>query len=116
LVALNVKLKELSPMRVEIYCSGNYCRDLAEDLDEAFESAGFDSYIEFPLFDIGKGIGISPDTPATQAIAAAIKGSSGGAVDFRVFDAVDAKGAKTEIKNKVIIALARRPAVPQPAQ
>lgn len=114
LVVLNATLVEMVPTKIEIYCPGNWCRDMAEDLDEAFESAGFDSYLVPPIFDIGKGVGISPDTKDVRTIADAIRIASGGAVDLKVFDPVDDKGNKVDVKDKIVIALARRAALPQP--
>lgn len=107
MIYLNNALKNIQPKRVEIYCPGNYCRDLAEDLDEVFESAGFDSYLEAPVFDPGKGMGIAPDTPDTRAIAKAILDGSSGTLDLQVF-AGDEKA-----KDKIVIALARKAALPK---
>jgi hypothetical protein len=111
LVRLHAHLRQIKSAKVEIYCGGNFCRGLAEDLDEAFESAGHDAYLEAPMFDLGKGIGISPDTPATRAMAAAVSNATGGAVTFKVLVPRDDKGAEIAMPDKVVIGLGRKPRV-----
>jgi hypothetical protein len=110
LLALHKDLRGIThtPVMVEIYCTGNFCRDLAEDLDEAFESAGFDASLQTPIFDPGKGQGISPDTPQTRAMADAIRKATDGRVVLQVFDPLDGNGKKVGLTDRVQILLARR--------
>lgn len=100
------RVRAITASRVEIYCNGNYCRDLAEDLDEALESGGFDSYIEHPLFDLGKGMAIAPDNEQTRAIATALRDATGGRLALTVM----AAGRDTDTAGKIVIAIARKKA------
>lgn len=107
IAALHEQLKWIPKEKVRIFSSGNYAKDLAEDLDEVFESAGFDSYLENPLIDPGKGIGISPANERSRAIATAISQATNGRLNLGVFDAVGADG-KPVGETGIVIVLARR--------
>lgn len=102
----STRVRAITASRVEIYCNGNYCRDLAEDLDEAFEAGGFDSYIEHPMFDLGKGMAIAPDTEQTRAIATALRDATGGRLALTVM----AAGKDTDTAGKIVVAIARNKA------
>jgi hypothetical protein len=101
--AINEVLRDLPASKVQIFCGGNFCRRLAEDLDEAFESAGFDSTIELPMFDLGKGMAISPANDASRKIAASIRDITSGQVDLKVID------QSRPVAGRLIIALGRIP-------
>lgn len=114
LAALQGRLRGLGGERVNIFCQGSFCRELAEDLDEAFESSGFDSYLELPLIDIGKGIGISPKSDKTAAIAGAIRDATGGRIKLPVLDVPKLKGADgKETLAPIAIAIGRVPLAPK---
>jgi hypothetical protein len=70
--------------RVEIYCNGAACSDLAHDLDDTIQDAGAESSIERSWHSMGSGIGISPDDARSQAVARAIKEATGGAISPQV--------------------------------
>lgn len=111
LTALRDGVKQLAPQKVSIYCGGNYCRDLAEDLDEALESAGIDSYIEFPLFDLGKGTGAGPNSEQVRTLVDAIKSATGGRVDLPAMDPPPGPNGKpVDYNGSIVIALGRKPA------
>jgi hypothetical protein len=110
LTALNAVLRQIKSARVEIYCGGSFCRGLAEDLDEAFESAGHDSNLEVPMFDIGKGLGISPSDARTRKIAQEIAIVTKGLVILKVLVPTDAKGKPVDTGGKIVIALGRKKA------
>jgi hypothetical protein len=77
---LAASLPDLKGTRVEIYCNGAACSDLAHDLDDTIQDAGATSSIERPWHSMGTGIGISPDDARGQALARAIKEATGGAI------------------------------------
>ena len=110
LALLQERLRGLGGEKISIYCQGSFCRELAEDLDEAFESSGFDSYLEMPLFDMGKGLGISPKTDKTVAIAGAIRDVTRGRLNMPVHDVPKIRGPDgTEAAPPIVIAVGRRP-------
>lgn len=92
--------------KIDIVCGGTFCQGLAEDLDEALASAGHEINLGIPMFDIGKGAAISPDSETTRAIASAIKAASG--YQFKVLQprTPDGKIVKAE---KIVIAIGRKP-------
>lgn len=109
LIEVGERLRKLSPGKIQVFCAGNYCRGLAEDLDEVFESSGHDSYLEVPLVDPGKGIGISPDNGRSREIAAALRDGTKGRVDLQILPAKDAKGNDIPIDGTVIVLARRKP-------
>lgn len=102
LVSLQKQIVSLNKngQKVEIYCGGFFCRRLAEDLDEMFESSGWDSTLPLPIFDLGKGLGISPKNPTTEAIAKIFS-----ELGFE-FSVLDVPGQKAS--GSVVIAIGRR--------
>jgi hypothetical protein len=103
LVAINSALRKLPATKIQVFCGGNFCRALAEYFDEAFESAGFDSTIELPMFDLGKGMAISPDNDEARSAAAAIKAATSGRIDLKVID------QSHPVAGRLVIAIGRKP-------
>lgn len=98
-------------LKVQIFCGGSWCSDLAEDLDEVMDQAGADSAHVRPAFDAtdaaGKpiaGIGMWPKTDATVRIAGGISAATNGRIDIRVMDAPT--GDKSD---SVVIVIGRKP-------
>src|ERR1700686_1286321 len=63
---------QLRGKKVEVYCGGGWCHDLAQDLDEVMDRVGAKSTTEVPFIALGAGLGVSPSTPETRALAAAL--------------------------------------------
>lgn len=108
LKALNRAARAIKSQRIDIVCGGNFCRSLSEDLDEALESAGHDVYLEQPLFDLGKGAAISPDSETSRDLARMIEAATSGRVKLKVMDAKGPDGKTTPL-DKIIIGIGRKP-------
>lgn len=87
---------------VQIFCNTPGCQDLGEDIDEVFDMTGAASNLQRSMFELGAGMGISPDEPATRKIAAAFKTATNGRVDLKVIDQKQDGGG-------IVIALGRKP-------
>lgn len=107
--AVHNAARKLKSTKVEIFCGGDFCRGLAEDLDEALESAGHDANLEVPMFDLGKGAGISPSNNDTRALAHAIAVATGGRIHLKVLAPRSASGAEVQMADKIVIGLGRKP-------
>jgi hypothetical protein len=77
-------VKGLKGARVEIYCNGAACSDLAHDLDNTIQDAGANSSIERAWQSMGAGIGVSPDDDRGRALARAIKEATGGTISPQI--------------------------------
>lgn len=93
---------DLDRREVQIFCGQAGCQDLAEDMDEVFDMTKAASNVQRPFIDLGAGIGISPDEPATRKIAAAFKQATDGRIDLQVID-------KKQPGGGIVIALGRKP-------
>jgi hypothetical protein len=81
---IKTALPDLKGTRVEIYCDGAPCSDLARDLDRLLEDVGAESAVVRSWAPLGHGFGISPDDARGRALATAIKNASNGALDPQV--------------------------------
>lgn len=114
MAAVQTALKGMPTSKVEIYCGGSFCLDLAEDLDEMLEASGFDSYLQWALLDLGKGMGISPVNDQTRKIAAAIRDATGGRIMLDLLAPTDQAGKEIKVPdNTIVIAFGRKKA-PKP--
>jgi hypothetical protein len=94
-------LSSLKGKTVEIFCGGAYCHDLAEDLDEVMDETGAKSSYQRPMLDIGAGLGIGPDTVEARKIREALAAATNGRLMLEI--------QTVEAKDKIIIALGRKP-------
>lgn len=93
---------DMDRREVQIFCVNAGCSDLAEDMDQVFDMTGAASNVQRPIIDLGAGMGISPDEPATRKIADAFRKATKGRIDLKVIDRPQPGGG-------VVIALGRKP-------
>lgn len=77
-------------IKFDIVCNLASCDDLAEDIDDSIEKAGFDSLLDHTIGPLGYGIAIQvnpADHDAALKAAAAIKMATEGRLDLSVIDA-----------------------------
>ncbi len=83
--ALTAVLKTLPKgTRFDIVCNTASCDELAEDIDDCLEGAGFDSGLDHSAGPLGYGVGVqvnAADQPAAEAAIAALKRATGGRLD-----------------------------------
>ena len=89
-----------SPGEVSIFCASG-CDDLADDLEEAIEAAGWSVGVERPLSDTNVGINVAPSSAAAQKLASLIATATGGRLRPGVIDA--------EIGDRLAIIISRKP-------
>jgi hypothetical protein len=92
----------LDRREVQIFCGGSWCNDLADDMDRVFDAVQAASNVQRPFIDLGAGMGISPDEPATHKIAQAFKDATDGRIDLKVIDQKQPGGG-------IVIALGKKP-------
>ena len=102
--ALIEELKKLpKDTKADIVCNDAGCSDLAADIDDAFEAAGFNSSIDRAIGPLGYGIGVqvnSEDRPAAETIIRSLNRVSATKQDIEIVNGASAKGYVTIIIGK----------------
>ena len=93
---------KLKGKKVEIFCGGSWCHDLAQDLDEVMDKAGAVSKTDIPFMALGAGLGISPSTPETKVIVAALANATAARLIPTVIDQATRDGT-------IVIAIGDKP-------
>jgi hypothetical protein len=91
--ALAAALAPLKGKKVIILCGDAACTDLAQDIDDAMETAGVDSLLDRPALPLGYGIGVAATNEARESavtLAAAIRNATQGRYDPPVTENRDA--------------------------
>jgi hypothetical protein len=92
--ALGEALKGVKVQKVRIYCNRPSCHDLALDLDDAFQIAGWQSDFEDRAVDSedDRGLFVGPPGEAAEALAAALEKSTGLQATVVPIDNIDGIG------------------------
>jgi hypothetical protein len=55
------RLAEIPGVKLDVICGDGACTDLAQDIDDAAETAGIESLLDHPVSALGYGIGVKAD-------------------------------------------------------